>query len=88
VADARVAADLHLAADVCGDLAAKVTFNSVIGLDELAQLHDLIVGQVSGALVRVDARCGQGGDRTGAADPEDVRERDLRPLVAGEVDAD
>ena len=88
VPDALVAADLDLAPDVGGDLAAQVTLDLVVGLDVVAQLHDLIVGQVLGALVGIDAGGRQRLRRAGPAHPEDVGERDLHPLLAGEVDAD
>src|SRR4029450_12409509 len=88
VADAGVAADLHLAADVRGDLAAQVALNLEIGLDVVAELYQLLVREVPGALVEIDGRGGQGLDRAGPADPEDVGERDLHPLLAGEVHAD
>src|SRR5262249_50825990 len=59
VPDTGVAADLDLAADVRGDLAAQVAFDLVVGLDVVAQLHDLFIGQVTSPLVRVDAGGGQ-----------------------------
>jgi hypothetical protein len=83
VPDALVATDLHLAPDVGGNLAAKVTFDLVVGLDEVAQLHDLVVGQVLGSLVGADAGRGERRLRAGAAHPEDIGERDLQPLLAG-----
>src|SRR4029453_11985535 len=88
VADAGVAADLHLAADVRGDLAAKVTFNLEIGLDVVAELDQLLVREVLGALVQVNRGRGQGLNGTGATDPVNVGKRDLHPLFAGQIDAD
>src|SRR5687768_8559829 len=54
VPDALVAADLHLAADVGRHLAAEITLDLVVGLDEIAQLHDLVVAQIPRALARAD----------------------------------
>ena len=88
VADAGVAADLDLAANVRGDLAAKVTFNLEIALDVFAELNQLLVREVLGALVQVNRGSGQCLDGTGATDPVDVGERDLHPLLAGEIHAD
>ena len=55
VADALVAADLDLAADVRLDLAAQVTFDLVVGLDPVAELDQLLVAEVVDAQVRADA---------------------------------
>ena len=89
VPDALVAADLDLAADVGGDLAAQVTLDLVVGLDVVAQLRRgprrSGPWRAGPGSMPVAARvcCG-----AGAADPVDVGERDLHPLVAGEIDAD
>src|SRR2546421_3277031 len=60
VPDALVAADLNLAPDVRGDLAAQVTFDLEVGFDVVAELDDLFVGQVLGPLVRADPGGGKG----------------------------
>ena len=52
VPDALVAADLDLAADVGGDLAAQVTLDLVVGLDVVAELDQLLVGEVLGRACR------------------------------------
>src|SRR4051794_515062 len=88
VPDTRVAADLDLAPDVRGDFAAQVTFDLEVALDEVTQLHNFLVGQVLGSLARVDARGDESRRCPGPTDPEDIGERDLHPLFAGEVDAD
>ena len=88
MADALVAADLDLAADVRGDLAAQVTLNLEIGLDVVAELDQLLVREVLGALVQVNRGSSQCLDGTGTTDAEDVGERDLHPLLAGKIDAD
>src|SRR5690606_9995127 len=88
VTDALIGADLHLAPDVRGDLAAQVTFKLVVALQEIPEPDELLIGQVTSPLVWVDA-CGRESLLgAGPADPEDVGERDLHPLVAGEVDTD
>ena len=46
VAKALVAADLDLAADVGGHLTAEVTLDLVLLLDPVAQLDQLLVGEV------------------------------------------
>ena len=45
--DALVAADLDLALDVLGDLAPQVTLDLVGSVDELADLADLVLGEVA-----------------------------------------
>src|SRR5215813_4340040 len=54
VPDALVAADLDLAADILGDLAAEVAFDLVVGLDPVAEPRDVVVGHVADPQVRAD----------------------------------
>src|SRR5262249_34595295 len=56
VPDALVAPDLDLAADVGRHLAAQITLDLVVALDVVAQLHDVVVGEVAGAQVSAEAR--------------------------------
>src|SRR6478735_1146355 len=83
-----VAADLDLALDVRGDLAAEVTLDAIAGLDVVAESHDVLVAEVLDPRLGAHAGRGQGLERAGAADSEDVGEGDLNALVAREVDAD
>src|SRR5215472_9306260 len=46
VPDALVAPDLDLAPNVGGNLAAKVTFDLVVGFDVVTQQDDLVIGEV------------------------------------------
>src|SRR5215831_5967768 len=88
VADALVAADLHLAPDVRLYFAAEVTFDPVGGVDPVTELREVVVGQV----VHADVAADPGGIQrllgAGAADPVDVGEGDLKALLAREVDTD
>ena len=86
--DAGVATDLDLAADVGCDLAAEVTLDLEVRFDVVPERDDLVVGELAGALVDVDPGGLERLDGASPADAEDVRERDLHPLLAGEVDAD
>src|SRR5262249_35663054 len=88
VPDALVAADLDLAADVLGDLAAAVALHLVGGLAPAGELRDGVVGYVADPQVRADPGPLERLDGPGPTDAEDVGERDLQSLVAGEVDAD
>ncbi len=88
VADALVAADLDLAADVRGDLAPQVALELEAALEVVAERDELGVAEVADADVGADARGGQRLLGAGATDAVDVGERDLQPLLAGEVDSD
>ena len=81
-----VAADLHLALDVLADLAAQVTLDLEVLVDVGAQPRDFFVGEVADA--RVARHPGRVAHllRRGPADTEDVGERDLEALLAGNVD--
>src|SRR5690348_13837939 len=52
VPQALVAADLDLAADVGGDLAAQVTLDTEVGVDVVAQLDQVLVAEIPGTQVR------------------------------------
>src|SRR5690606_25853904 len=60
VADTLVAADLDLAADVRGDLTAKVTLYLEVAFDVVAEGDELIVGKILDADVSVDGGVGEG----------------------------
>jgi hypothetical protein len=87
VPQALVAADLDLAADVGLHLAAQVALHLEVGFDVVAQMRQLVVGEVFAAQIPVDT--GRGEDLLGAgtADAVDVGQRDLHALVARKIDA-
>src|SRR6476469_1907700 len=85
--NALVAADLDLAADIGLHLAAQIALHLEVALDVVAQLSDLVVGQVLGAQVPADAGGFQDLLGAGTADAVDVGQRDLHALIAREVDA-
>ena len=60
MADALVAADLDLAADVGCDLAAEVTLDLEVALDVVAEGDELVVGQILDADVAGDPGVGEG----------------------------
>ena len=86
MAQALVAADLDLAADVGLDLAAEVALHPVARLDVTAQGDQLVLGEVLDTGVRIDPGGREGLARAGAADPEDVGQGDLDSLVTRQVD--
>src|SRR3954462_8946024 len=85
--EALVAADLDLALDVGGDLAAEVTLDLQVVVDVGAQLRNLFLREIAHARVARDAHAVADLLGARAADSEDVGERDLQPLLAGDVDA-
>ena len=87
VADALVGADLDLAADVGGDIAAKVTLHLVVAFDVVAERDELVVAEVLDADVLVDLRRLEDLVRAGTAHAVDVREGDHHALVARDVNA-
>src|SRR5262249_9477055 len=87
VPDALVAADLDLAADIGLDLAAGGAFDLGVGGDPVAPLQPGLFGGVVEPGVPAHAGGGEGLKRAGAADPVDVGKRDLKPLVARQVNA-
>src|SRR5690606_18190369 len=84
---ALVAPDLDLPTDVGVYLAPKITFDLVVLFDELPQLRKVVVAEVLDADVRVELSRGDDVLGAGTADAVDVGQRDLQPLLAGEVNA-
>src|SRR4051794_5320966 len=87
MAEAAIAADLHQALDVLRALAAQVALDRQVAIDGVAQLADLVLGEVADVGVRGDAHLGQQLVGGRAADPVDVGEADLDTLVERDVDA-
>src|SRR3954471_6214473 len=86
VTDSAVAADLHQALDGLRALAPQIALDDVLGVDQVAQLGDLVIGQVAHGAVRLDAELGEHLVGGGATDAVDVRETDLDALVERDVD--
>ena len=55
MAEAAVAADLHEPLDVLGALAPEITLDGELVVDRVAQLADLVLGEVADGRVRIDA---------------------------------
>src|SRR5207253_966909 len=87
VADALVTADLDLALDVLGDVTPQVTLDLAVVIDVGAEAGDLFVGEIADARRGVDPGALADLPGRGAPDAEDVGERDLESLLAGDVDA-
>jgi len=87
VADAAVGADLAEALDRLRPLAAQVALDLQVAVDVLAELRDLLVGQVLDLLVAREASVGADLLRRRAADAVDVGQPDLEPLLIRKVDS-
>ena len=85
--NAAIAADLHHALDVQGDIAAQIAFHLQVVLDVLTDLVDVLLSQVLHAGVRVDAGSSENLLRGLHADAEDVRQSDFDPLLTRQVNA-
>ena len=84
---APITVDLDEAGDVLANFAAKITLNDELLVDVIANLDDVVIGEIARAGIGADA--GRGEDLLGAgqADSVDVGKRDLDALVVGDVDA-
>ncbi len=87
MAQAAVGADLLEALDGLGALAPQVAFLREVSLDRLAQLDDLVLGQVAHLAVRLDAHLSQELVGGRAANAVDVGQPNLDALVQRDVDA-
>ena len=86
MAQATIAADLHQALDVHGNLTAKVTFNLEMMVDVVAQLTDVFLGQILDAHIGVDAGGGDDLVCGSTADAVDIRQGDFNAFLPGKVD--
>lgn len=87
VTHAAVAVDVDQPLDVHRDLLAELTLDLVVLLDDATDRCDLDLREVMGADRAIDARLLQDLDGGVAADAENVGERNVDALVAGQVDA-
>jgi hypothetical protein len=81
MADPAVRADLGEPLDRLLPVAAQVTLDLEIRIDVVAELRDLFVRQVLDLRVRVEAELRGDLARGRLADPVDVRQPDLEPLL-------
>jgi hypothetical protein len=87
VADAPVRADLGEPLDGLLPVAAQVALDLELGVDVVAELGDLFVGQVLDLRIRVETELGGDLARGRLADPVDVRQPDLEALLVRKVDS-
>src|SRR3954468_3505665 len=87
VAQAAIAGQIHQPLDVHRRLAAEVTLHRMVGVDRLAQMEHLLVGEILDPPLGRDAELGGDLLRLGAADAVDVSQRDFDALVGRDIDA-
>src|SRR3954454_11143442 len=87
VTEPAIRADLDETLDVERDLATEIAFDGQPAVDDLAETTDLLLGEIADTRVRVHVRLLEDLLARREPDPVDVRERDLDPLLAGDVDA-
>src|SRR5439155_15697703 len=87
MADAAIRPDLGEPLDRLRALTPKVALDLEVLVDVLAKPRDLLVGEVADLRVGIEAE--RDRDLAGArlADPVDVRQPDLEPLLVGEIDS-
>src|SRR3990170_1964793 len=87
MAQAAVAAEVHQPLDIHGDVAPEVAFDHVVAVDNLADLHDLRLGQLADPALRRDSDLGADMFGEGIADAMNVSEGHLDPFVGRDVHA-
>ena len=86
MAEAAVGADLLQPLDRLLALTAQIALD-LKRVDVLAELRDLVVGQILDLLVRRKAQLGADLARRRLADAVDVGQPDLEPLLVREIDS-
>src|SRR4051794_1646268 len=87
MAKAAIRPDLLESLHVERDLSAEVALDLVAPVDELTKPVDLLLGEITHPRVRVDVRLRQDLLGRRQAEPEDVGQRNLDPLLTWDVDA-
>src|SRR5271163_3035844 len=87
MADAPVASEVHQALDRLLEVAAKIAFYFIVGVDHLADVNLLVRRQVVGLGRRIHFGGGEDFNRARAADAVDVGESDIHPLVFRQFDS-
>src|SRR3954447_21848464 len=87
VPQAAEAADFHQPLDVHGNLLAEIAFHATLLLEHLADVPDIVFGQILDADVRADAGRLQNRVRAEASDAVDVGETNLDPFGPREINA-
>src|SRR5690606_15577996 len=87
VTKAAVAADVTQAGHVLLNLTPEHALHGVLPVDHARDVGDLVLGEVAGALLRIDLRLLAHLQRVARADPVQVAQADVNLLVVRNVDA-
>src|SRR5881296_4714840 len=87
VADPAIAPDVHESFHVHRHLAAQVTLDLELALDDVADAAHLVLGPRLDLLAGIHVGSQQHPARRRASDPVDVRDRDLAPLLPRQVNS-
>jgi hypothetical protein len=87
MARAAVSADLLQALDRLRALAAEVALDLEVPVDEVPELGDLLVREITDLLVGREPELGADAARCRGPDAVDVGQPDLEPLLTRKVDA-
>jgi hypothetical protein len=87
VTQATVTSDIHEALDVHSDLATEVAFDAHFFVDHVTQSVDFIIGQVTHARIRIDARSRQELLTGTQPDTVDIGQGGFDPLLPWKVDS-
>src|SRR5690606_19568329 len=86
VTQAAVAAEVHQALDIHGDVATQVALDDVVAVDALADARHLVVGQLVDPALARDAHVLADPGRHRPADAVDVGQGNLDPFLRRNVD--
>ena len=80
-----VTPDLDFSLDVLCDIAAQISLDLVIRIDELPDTQHFRIREVTYLRIRVDLERVEDLLRAGYSDPEDIGESHLNALFSGEI---
>jgi hypothetical protein len=86
VADTLVGSNINLALNVLRDFSTQVTLDLEIRINVVAQEFHLLIGEITDPRGGINPYSGERLRRTGAPNPVDICQADLRSLVSGKID--
>src|SRR5271154_2647028 len=82
---AAIAAQIHQALDIHGDVAAQIALDLIVSVDDFADAENLVVCQFVDATLRRDANLRADGSRPHRANAKNITKGDLNALLRGNV---
>src|SRR4029077_20330481 len=84
---AAIAAQIHQALDVHGNVTAQVAFDQEVAVDDFADLDDLGLGQIADPAGRIDTQLGDDLVRDVRPNAMDVAKADFHAFLSRDIDA-